>query len=132
MILYLLFDQTVLDSGILQVPSEISDHCATFITLPFEYNIHYTFKHKIWLYKQAKYAELKLKIDNFDWSPLHTLPLNDAVLFFNHSFLSLVSECIPSKEVTVRSGDKCNRKAMNRNWSNQKSNPALKTKAGYK
>ena len=69
------FDQTVLDSGILQVPSEISDHCATFITLSFEHNIHYTFKHKIWHYKQANYAELKLKIDNFDWSPLHTLPL---------------------------------------------------------
>ena len=28
--------------------------------------------------------------------------------------------------------DKSNRKAMNRNWSNQKSNPALKTKAGNK
>ena len=27
---------------------------------------------------------------------------------------------------------KCNRKAMNRNWSNQKSNPALKNKAGNK
>ena len=27
---------------------------------------------------------------------------------------------------------KCNRKAMNRNWSNQKSNPALKTKVGNK
>ena len=25
-----------------------------------------------------------------------------------------------------------NRKAMNRNWSNQKANPALKTKAGNK
>ena len=28
--------------------------------------------------------------------------------------------------------DKSNRKAMNRNWSNQKVNPALKTKAGNK
>ena len=27
---------------------------------------------------------------------------------------------------------KSNRKAMNRNWSNQKSNPAIKTKAGNK
>ena len=27
---------------------------------------------------------------------------------------------------------KSNRKAMNRNWSNQKSSPALKTKAGNK
>ena len=40
------FDQTVLDTGILQVSPEISDHYATFITLPFEYNIHYTFKRK--------------------------------------------------------------------------------------
>ena len=28
--------------------------------------------------------------------------------------------------------DKSKRKAMNRNWSNQKANPALKTKAGNK
>ena len=32
----------------------------------------------------------------------------------------------------VRSNKKSNRKAMNRNWSNQKANPALKTKAGNK
>ena len=35
------FDQTVLDSGTLQVPPDISDHRATFITLPFEYNLHF-------------------------------------------------------------------------------------------
>ena len=29
-------------------------------------------------------------------------------------------------------GNKSNRKAMNRNWSNQKANPPLKTKAGNK
>ena len=28
--------------------------------------------------------------------------------------------------------EKSNRKAMNRNWSNQNTNPALKTKAGNK
>ena len=28
--------------------------------------------------------------------------------------------------------EKSNRKAMNRNWSNQNANPALKTKAGNK
>ena len=28
--------------------------------------------------------------------------------------------------------EKSNRKAMNRNWSNQKANPALKTKTGKK
>ena len=38
-----------------------------------------------------------------------------------------VLSTVPSKEL-----DKSNRKAMNRNWSNQKANPALKTKAGNK
>ena len=33
---------------------------------------------------------------------------------------------------TLIYSDKSNRKAMNRNWSNQKANPALKTKAGNK
>ena len=32
----------------------------------------------------------------------------------------------------LRFPSKSNRKAMNRNWSNQKANPALKTKAGNK
>ena len=36
---------------------------------------------------------------------MHFLPLDEAVLYFNHSFLSLVNEYIPSKEVTVRSDD---------------------------
>ena len=31
-----------------------------------------------------------------------------------------------------KSAEKSNRKAMNRNWSNQKANPAHKTKAGNK
>ena len=31
-----------------------------------------------------------------------------------------------------RRENKSNRKAMNRNWSNQKANPALKTKTGNK
>ena len=41
-----------------------------------------------------------------------------------------------SQQDFSRRGDgfekKSNRKAMNRNWSNQKANPALKTKAGNK
>ena len=102
------FEQTVLDSGILQVPLEISDHFATFVTLPFEYSVHHTYKRKIWIYRQANYNEIETRINNFDWSPLHTLhvPLDDAVLFFNDTFLKFVNECIPSKEVTVRSDDK--------------------------
>ena len=35
-------------------------------------------------------------------------------------------------EGTAVSSFESNRKAMNRNWSNQKANPALKTKTGNK
>ena len=45
----------------------------------------------------------------------------------------LLGDCvnvgIPGQRVTK---DESNRKAMNRNWSNQKANPAPKTKAGNK
>ena len=36
------------------------------------------------------------------------------------------------KVCKIPPGGESNRKAMNRNWSNQKANPALKTKAGNK
>ena len=41
----------------------------------------------------------------------------------------IVSGLLPRESVDLK---KSNRKAMNRNWSNQKANPALKTKAGNK
>ena len=43
----------------------------------------------------------------------------------------LVNICLEDRNVFARL-DKSNRKAMNRNWSNQKANPALKTKVGNK
>ncbi|MCG8032136.1 MAG: reverse transcriptase family protein [Candidatus Thiodiazotropha taylori] len=58
------------------------------------------------MYKQANYIALGNKINDYNLSSLNTLPLDDAAVFFNESLLRLVSECIPSKEVTVRSDDK--------------------------
>ena len=99
------FDQTILDSGVLNIPPNISDHSATYITIPFDYSLHTTFKRKIWLYKRANYIDLGIKTNNCDWDCLNTLPLNQAVEFFTKSFLNLVRQCIPSKEITVRSDD---------------------------
>ena len=45
--------------------------------------------------------------------------------------LSMNANHTPSY-INIISGHKSNRKVMNRNWSNQKANPALKTKAGNK
>ena len=113
------FEQTVLDCGILQVPPEISDHFATFVTLPFEYSVH-PYKRKIWIYRQANYIEIETRINNFDWSPLHSLSLVDAVWFFNDTFLKFVNECISSKEVTLRRDDKPWYDTENRNHSRKR------------
>ena len=43
----------------------------------------------------------------------------------DHGLVQMVSE-------PTRGDNKSNRKAMNRNWSNQKANPVLKTKTGNK
>ena len=55
-------------------------------------------------------------------------------IYLNMFLFHLVT--IPSKFITLwlinRYLCKSNRKAMNRNWSNQKANPALKTKTGNK
>ena len=52
-------------------------------------------------------------------------------------FLSVRASARPSLSAYMYISDcpsqyKSNRKAMNRNWSNQMANPALKTKAGNK
>lgn len=79
-------DQTILDSGVLEIPPNISDHSATYITIPFDYSLHTTFKRQIWLYKKANYIYLDIKINNYDWDCLNILPLNQAVEFFTKSF----------------------------------------------
>ena len=37
------------------MPNEISDHCATYVHIPFEYPLHGTFTRNIWIYKDANY-----------------------------------------------------------------------------
>ena len=50
--------------------------------------------------------QLENKINNHDWNCLYKLPLDRAVEYFKTTFLNYVHECMPSKEVTVRSDDK--------------------------
>ena len=100
------FDQIVLDCCVLSIPPEVSDRNATYIEIPFEYNVRNIFKRKVWLYKYAHYSELENKINNHDWNCLYILPLDQAVEYFNTTFLNYAHECKPSKEVTVRSDDK--------------------------
>ena len=54
-------------------------------------------------------------------------------MFIHYTFSSVwVVVWPPFWEIAAHSVSKSNRKAMNRNWSNQKANPAFKTKTGNK
>ena len=44
---------TPLNQGIIKVTSEISDHCATYVYIPFEYPLNGTSTRNVWMYKLA-------------------------------------------------------------------------------
>ena len=50
-----------LSQGIIQVPNEISDHCATYVNIPFEYPLHGTFTRNVWIYKNKKIIIFSIK-----------------------------------------------------------------------
>ena len=47
-------DMTPLNQGIINAPSEISDHCGTYVYLPFAYPLHGTFTRNVWMYKELR------------------------------------------------------------------------------
>ena len=55
-------DLPFLDSGTLDVSDNISDHKATYITLPFQYDTEGAFSRLIYLYKKGKFYIIKTKI----------------------------------------------------------------------
>ena len=50
-----------LSQGIIQVPNEISNHCATRVHILFEYPLHGTFTRNVWIYKDANYELVNKK-----------------------------------------------------------------------
>ena len=99
-------DLTFLDAGTIKVPAHISDHSATFITLPFQYEPKSPYTRTVWSYNQADFNALNTTIRNFDWSCLLHGSVHEASNLFNDIFLEMVKTCIPSKKVTVRPDDK--------------------------
>ena len=79
------------DSGTLTVPSEISDHSATYILLPFPYELRKSFERTIYLYKKANFELLNTKIESFDWNCLINGNVDDAYKLFTETFLEFVN-----------------------------------------
>ena len=99
-------DMAYIDAGVINTPANISDHKATFVALPFQYDPHGTFTRLVWLYKKANFPLLKDKVVNFDWSCLNDGSLDEACKKITDVFLNIVKLCIPSKTVVIRPNDK--------------------------
>ena len=48
-------DMSPLIHGIIGVPPDINDHCATYVYLPFEYPVHGSFTLTVRMYENANY-----------------------------------------------------------------------------
>ena len=96
----------VLDSGIVNVPADISDHSATYVFLPFSYNHSTAFKRVVWQYKKGDFCKFNRLISSTDWEFLKNDSLDNACENFTSVFINLAKECIPCKEVTIRPNDK--------------------------
>ena len=99
-------DMPYCDSGVIDTPANISDHKATFLIIPFDYEIKTSYTRLIWLYKKANFENLKYKLSTQNWDCLTEGSIEEACTTFTNIFLDMVKTCIPSKEITVRPDDK--------------------------
>ena len=99
-------DMPYTDCGVIDTPANISDHKATFILIPFDYEIQNSYTKLIWLYKTANFEDLRFQLKAYNWNCLSEGSLHEACLTFTNIFLDMVKSCIPSKQVTVRPDDK--------------------------
>ena len=94
-------EHSVLDKGVLDFPPLISDHMATDITVPFDYPLTSSYKRVVWLYKRGNYKQLQENIESYDWNFINDAPIDVVAKIFEDTFLGLVNDCIPSREVTI-------------------------------
>ena len=59
----------VIDSEVINVDRQISDHDATNIDIKFPFPLKTVYTRKIWSYKNADFAKLNRDISDFDWEP---------------------------------------------------------------
>ena len=100
------FEQHVLDCGALTIPPTISDHSATFLSIPFEHTLSTSYKRTVWLYSKGNYDTLSENRTNHNWNYLSESNVNDATKQFETDILTLAKQSIPTKEIIVRRDDK--------------------------
>ena len=97
-------DMSPLSQGIIQVPNETSDHCATYEHIPFEYPLHVT--RNVWIYKDANYELFNRKYLILIIICHHQDTVNEASSLFTNIFIEFAKLCKPSKTIVVGENDK--------------------------
>ena len=82
-------DMEYSDSGMLPLPQPISNHSATYISIPFPYELQKCCERTIWLYSRATFESLNQKIENDDWSILHVGSVDDCFETFTGFFYEI-------------------------------------------
>lgn len=95
----------VLKSGILLVPTNMSDYRATYAVLLLNFNLDSYGRH-ICLYNKANFAKLNEMIEQTDWDYLHECNINDRCQNFTDTFVDLTNQCIPDHIFLIRLNDK--------------------------
>ena len=86
--------------------NEISDHCATYVHITFEYPLHGTFTRNVWIYKDESYELYSKTLSDFDCLCLYQGTVNAASSLFTNIFIVFAKLYIPSKTIVVREDDK--------------------------
>ena len=99
-------DLTIYDSGVLANPDRISDHSATFLTLPNNYSLSVAYTRRVWFYKRANFTQLEESLRLHDWDCLKAGSVDDSCELFTNQLMEFVNLSIPHKDVTIRPNDK--------------------------
>ena len=83
-------DLTIYDSSMVANPAIISDHSATYLTVPRNYSVSRAYSRRIWLYKRADFAQLDDLLRLFNWECLREGSVNDCCELFTNKFMEFV------------------------------------------
>ena len=101
-------DLNCIYSDVINTPQNISDHDASIAVIECPLYLSSTFKREIWQYDKIDIVKFNDKLDETNWNEkLENLyDVDDMCDKFTTTFIEIARECIPTKEITIRSNDK--------------------------
>ena len=101
-------DNICIDSQVIEIDREISDHDATVINIKIPCLIKNSFLKKVWLYKNADFDKLNQEISGYPWEEYlnQYTDIDEMSEQFLHRYLEMISRNIPSKTVKIKVMDK--------------------------